>query len=193
MSAAARDTGVTLGIKGMAAVADKKAKLTTCDTEICSNKKPAVLNVVAQAPEKPARATKSTFVPAPLIMGLKYDIEMRPFIEIAIPKTFKWKSISDKLKLKNDALEVVGCHGEKLSAALDDALLELTLTTDIGKLKKRHKLTVITAEMNPVTSGNQSEAYRPHQQDREPQRLRNPGGWSRGRPGAHLPDNQDPP
>jgi len=152
VSAAARDTGVTLGIKGVPAVADK-AKITICHTEICSNKKPADLKVVAQAPEKPARATKSTFVPAPLIMGLKYDIEMRPFIEIAKPKAFKWKSVSDKLKLKNDALEVVGCHGEKLSAALDDALLELTLTTDIGKLKKRHMLTVITAEMNPVTTG----------------------------------------
>lgn len=152
VSAAARDTGVTLAIKGMAAVADK-AKITVCHAEICSNKKPADLKVVAQAPEKPARVTKSTFVPAPLIMGLKYDIEMRPFIEIAKPKAFKWKSVSDKLKLKNDALEVVGCHGEKLSAALDDALLELTLTTDIGKLKKRHKLTVITAEMNPVTTG----------------------------------------
>ena len=152
VSAAVRDTGVTLGIKGMAAVADK-AKITICHTEICSNKKPADLKVVAQAPEKPARVTKSSFVPAPMIMGLKYDIEMRPFIEIAKPKSFKWKSISDKLKLKNDALEVVGCHGEKLSAALDDALLELTLTTDIGKLKKRHTLTVVTAEMNPVTTG----------------------------------------
>jgi hypothetical protein len=151
-SAAARDTSVTLGVKGVAAVADK-AKVTVCHAEICSNKKPADLKVVAQAPEKPARATKSAFVPAPLIMGLKFDIEMRPFIEVAKPKTFKWKSVSDKLKLKNDALEVVGCHGEKLSAALDDALLELTLTTDIGKLKKRHKLTVVKAEMNPVTTG----------------------------------------
>ena len=87
-------------------------------------------------------------------MGLKYDVEMRPYIEIAKPSAVQWKTASDKIKLKDDTKEVVGCHGEKLSAALNDVLLELFLTTDIGKLKKRHKMTVVHVEMDPVTTGD---------------------------------------
>ena len=152
-STAARDAGITVGLKGVADVADQ-VKFTVCHTETCSNKKPADLHLVAQAAEKPARTTKSTFVPAPLIIGQKYDVEMRPFMEIAKPNAFKWKTASNKIVLKNDGTEVVGVHGDKLSAALDDVLLEVFLTTDLGKLKKRHKLTVVAVEMDPITTGD---------------------------------------
>ena len=152
-AAAARDSSVILGLKDVTDIADQ-VKVTVCHTEVCSDKKPADLKLSAQVPEKPARVTKSTFVPAPLIMGKDFDVQMRPFIEIAKPSAFEWKTASDKIKLKDAAKEVLQCHGEKLSAAQDDVLLELFLTTDIGKLKKRHKLTVVTVTMNPVSTGS---------------------------------------
>lgn len=153
VSAAARDTGLKIGIKGVKGEGDH-ARLTVCHTEIVSNRKPADLKIVATVPEKPERKTKSTFFTAPVIMGRKYDVEMRPFIEIANPSAYQWKTASDKIKLKNDTTEIVGCHGEKLSAALNDVSLDLFLTTDIGKLKKRHKMTVVHVEMDPVTTGD---------------------------------------
>jgi hypothetical protein len=152
-SGAARDTGIRIGLKGLVEVADR-VMITVCHTETCSNKKPADLKVVAQVAEKPARTTKSTHVPAPLLIGQKYDVQMRPYIEIAKPSAYQWKTASDKIKLQHDTQEVVDCHGEKLSAAIDDVLLDLFLTTDIGKLKKRHKLTVVTVEMSPITTGD---------------------------------------
>jgi len=153
VSSKARETGVKIGIKGVKGEGDH-VRLTVCHTEIVSNRKPADLKIVASVPEKPERKTKSTYFVAPIIVGLKYDVKVRAHVALATPSAYQWKTASDKIKLKDDTKEVVGCHGEKLSGALNDVLLDLFLTTNLGKLKKRHRLTVVHVEMNPITTGD---------------------------------------
>ncbi len=152
-STKAREAGLKLGIKGVGGEGDH-VRVTVCPTEIVSNRKPADLKIVATAAEKPERKTASAYFVAPIIIGHKYDVAMRPHIGLAKPSAYQWKTASDKITLKDDSKEVVACHGEKTSGALDDVVLELFLTTDLGKLKKRHRLTVVHVEMNPVTTGH---------------------------------------
>ena len=153
VSSKPRETGVKIAIKGVKGEADA-VRLTVCHTEIVSNRKPADLKIVASVPEKPERKTKSTYFVAPILMGLKYDVQMRPYMALGTPSAYQWKTASDKIKLKDDTKEVVVCHGEKLSGALNDVLLDLFLTTNLGKLKKRHRLTVVHVEMNPIGTGD---------------------------------------
>jgi len=153
VSSKPRETGLKIGIKGVKGEGDH-VRLTVCHTEIVSNRKPADLKIVATVPEKPERKTKSAYFVAPIIVGLKYDVQMRPHVALATPSAYQWKTASDKIKLKDDTREVVGCHGEKLSGALNDVLLDLFLTTNLGKLKKRHRLTVVHVEMSPITTGD---------------------------------------
>ncbi|MFN0101276.1 MAG: peptidoglycan-binding protein [Bryobacteraceae bacterium] len=152
-SAAARDTGITAEITGLIGTADN-VRVTVCHTEIVSNRKPADLKIAAQVPEKPERKTKSTFFPAPIIVGNKYKVEMRPFIELAVPSAFDWKTPSDKITVTDNAKEVVKVEGAKVSAALNDVDLSVLLTTNIGKLLKKHKLTMVEVEIDPITSGD---------------------------------------
>jgi hypothetical protein len=152
-SVAARDTGVRLGIQAMTDVGDRVA-ITVCHTEVVSNKEAKDLKVVAQVPEKPARTTKSKFVPAPLIVGKDYDVEMRPHIELAKMSAFQWTTPSASITLTDAAKEVVKVKATALSAKLDDIEMDVLLTTDLGKLKKKHKLTCVHVEINPVLSGD---------------------------------------
>lgn len=79
---------------------------------------------------------------------------MRPYIEVATPSAYQWSTASGNIALSNAGNELVGIEGASLSAALDDVELELLLTTDVGKLKKKHMLTCVTAEINPIISGD---------------------------------------
>jgi hypothetical protein len=49
---------------------------------------------------------------------------------------------------------VVGLTAKKLSGALNDVELQVLLTTDIGKLLKRHRLTSVQVTIDPITSGD---------------------------------------
>jgi hypothetical protein len=153
VSAAARDTGVNIGLDGVAGPADQ-VRITVCHTEIVSNRKPADLKLVARVEEKPERKTKSAFFPAPILVGNKYKVEMRPFIELAVPSAFAWSTPSDKIKITDAAKEVVKVEGAKLSAALNDVDLSVLLTTNLGKLLKKHKMTLVEVEIDPITSGD---------------------------------------
>ncbi|MBI2690107.1 MAG: peptidoglycan-binding protein [Acidobacteria bacterium] len=146
-------SGVRLGLPGVKGAIDR-VNITVCHTEIVSKLKPADVKTVDKVPEKPERKTKSTFLTAPIIMGKDYEVEMQPFIELAVPSAFKWTTPSDKITLTNDTTNMVKVKGAKLSAKLDDVDLDLLLTTDIGKLKKRHHMTVVHVEIDPVTSGD---------------------------------------
>lgn len=152
-SGGVRDTGLTLGLDGGPPDGDH-VKITVCHTEVVSNRKPADLKIAVQVPEKPERKTKSTFFPAPIIMGKDYKVEVRPFIEIAKPSAFAWKTPSDKIVLTDDTKEVLKIKGDKLSAAINDVDLSVLLTTDIGKLLKKHKMTVVTVEIDPIITGD---------------------------------------
>ncbi len=153
-SVAARDTGVRLGIQAVTDVGDRVA-ISVCHTEVVSNKELKDLKLVAQVPEKPARTTKSPkFVPAPLLVGKDFDVEMRPHIEIAKMSAFQWTTPSALVTLTDVAKEVVKVKGKTLSTALDDIDLDVLLTTDVGKLKKKHKFTVVHVEISPITSGD---------------------------------------
>ena len=169
VSAKPRETGVKIGIKGVKGEADA-VRLTVCHTEIVSNRKPTDLKVVASVPEKPERKTKSTYFVAPIIVGLEYPIELRPHIEKAAPSATKWSTTSDKITLKDDAKEVVGLTAKKLSANLNDVPIDVLITTDIGKLKKRHRMTSVQVEMNPVISGDTIK------HDAPLNKIRNPSG-----------------
>jgi len=154
-SAAARDTGVTVGVKGVNGEADH-VRISVCHTEIVSNITDADLKakVVAQVPERPERKTSSTYVVAPIIVGLEYPIELRPYIEKGTPSAWKWSTPSNKIALTDDDKEVVKLKAEKLSGKLNDIPLEVLLTTDIGKLKKKHRMTSVQVEMESVISGD---------------------------------------
>lgn len=169
VSAAARDTTLQIGVAGFVNVADE-VKVTVCHTEAVSNKKPADVKTVAKVPEKPERKTKSTFLPAPIIIGHKYDVEIRPFIELAVPSAFAWSTVSTRIKLTNPATEICGVNGDKISGALNDVELECLLTTNIGKLKKIHKLTVAKVEINPIIQGDNLK------HDDDINTIRNPAG-----------------
>jgi hypothetical protein len=148
-----RATGVRLGIKGLAGDLDY-VKVTVCHTEIVSNRKLSDIKLVASVAEKPARATKSAFIVAPIIVGLEYPVEMRPYIELATPSAYKWVTASDKVNLKDVGKEVVGLTAKKLSGKINDVLLDLFLTTNMGKLKKRHLMTSVHVEIDPISSGD---------------------------------------
>ncbi len=152
-SGGARDTGLTLGLKGVADDGDRVA-VTAVYVEAVSNVETAKLKTVAVVPEKPARASKSKYAPAPIIIGKDYDVEIRPYLEVAVAKTWAWSTTSAHLTLADAAKEVLKVHGKSLSGALNDVEIELMLTLDVGKMKKKHKLTVVHVEIDPVTSGD---------------------------------------
>ena len=152
-SGGARLTGVTLGVQGLDGEADH-VQVTVCPTEIVSNRKPADLKIAAQVPEKPERKTKSIYIVAPIIVGLEYPIELRPYIETAVPSAYSWTTASDKVVFTNANKEVVGLTAKKLSGALNDVELDLLLTTDVGKLLKKHILTSVQVTIDPITSGD---------------------------------------
>jgi hypothetical protein len=160
VSPGARQTGISLVVDGVAGEADH-VKVTVCHTEIVSNRKPADLKIVAQVPEKPERKTNSTYIVAPIIVGLQYPVEMRPYIETAKPSAYQWSTASPKVTLKDVAKEVVGLTAKSLSGALDDVPLEVLLTTDIGKLKKKHLLTCVKVEIDPVSTGDKLKSTDP--------------------------------
>lgn len=152
-STAAISTGVRLGLAKVNGAIDR-VNITVCHTEIVSKLKPSDVKTVDVVPEKPERKTKSTFFAAPIIMGKDYEVEMQPFIETAVASGFKWTTPSDKITLTNDAVKIVKAKGTKLSAKQDDVDVEVLLTTNLGKLKKRHQMTVVHVEIDPVTSGD---------------------------------------
>lgn len=153
-SVSARDTGFRLGIAGVTGSGDRVA-MTVCHTEIVSNREAKDLKLVAQVPEKPARTTKSPkFMVAPLIVGLEYDIELRHHIELATASAFQWTTPSTKINLTDTSNEVVKLKAKTLSGSLNDVEMDVLLTTNIGKLKKKHKLTCVRVEINPVISGD---------------------------------------
>lgn len=152
-SGGARLTGVTLGVQGLDGEADH-VQITVCPTEIVSNRKPGDLKIAAQVPEKPERKTKSTYIVAPIIVGLEYPVELRPYIETAVPSAYNWTTASDKVVFTNATNQVVGLTAKKLSGALNDVELDLLLTTNVGKLLKKHILTCVQVTIDPITSGD---------------------------------------
>jgi hypothetical protein len=160
VSPGARGTGISLTVDGVAGEADH-VKVTVCHTEIVSNRKPGDLKIVAQVPEKPERKTNSAYIVAPIIVGLEYPVEMRPYIETAKPSAYHWSTVSPKVTLKDVDKEVVGLTAKTLSGVLNDVPLEVLLTTDIGKLKKKHLLTCVKVIIDPVSTGDKLKTTDP--------------------------------
>jgi hypothetical protein len=152
-STSARDAGLTLGLKGIEKQGDRIA-VTAVYIEAVSNVETAKLKTVAVVPEKPARPSKSIYAEAPIIIGLKYDVEIRPYLEGAVASAWSWSTSSGHLTLADNAKEVIKVHGQSLSGALNDCEIELLLTMDVGRMKKKHRLTVLHVEINPVISGD---------------------------------------
>jgi len=153
-SAAPRDTGYRLGIKDVVEQGDR-VNISVLHTEIVSNVEQKDFKRVAIVPEKKPRATKSKFVVAPLIVGLKYEVEMRPHVELATKLLkFRWFSESDKIKLKDRTKEVVKLTGASISSAENDVEMDVIITTDLGRLKRFHRLTVLKVEIDPIIHGD---------------------------------------
>lgn len=152
-SQAPRDTGLILGLKGVEKEGDHVA-VTAVYIEAVSNVERSKLKTVAIVPEKPARSSKSIFVPAPIIIGLKYDVAIRSYIEGGVAKTWKWSTTSGAVSLTDDDKEILTVHGGALSGAANDCELELLLTMDVGRMKKKHRLTVVNVTIDPVISGD---------------------------------------
>lgn len=156
-SGAVRDTGFQLGIDGLEDDGDRVA-MTVVYAEIVSNVKAADLKAVAIVPEKPARTTRSDYTPPPLIVGKDYKVQLRPFVEHAVPSAWRWSSASTKVSLTDAAKEVLKLKATALSGAKADIEIAVIVTTDGGKFKKRHKLTAVKVEMNSVIFGDRLKA-----------------------------------
>lgn len=160
VSAKVRDTGFQLGIEGMQEDADRVA-ITVVHVEIVSDVEPKDLNLVARVPESPERKTKSKFFPAPIIVGVNYDVRLRPHTEMPAPDgVFKplkhlWFTASPAatIALTDTAKEVVKLKAKKNSGFLNDVTIELIIDSEIGKFRKTHKLTAVTVAIDPVISG----------------------------------------
>ncbi len=156
-----RDSGFQLGIEGFQEDADRVA-ITVVHAEIVSDVEPKDLNLVARVPEKPERKTKSKFFPAPIIVGVNYDVRLRPHLEIAQPEggfkavQFKWSTPAPaaQMTLADTDKGVVKLKAKKISAALNDITIDLVVDSDVGKFKKSHKLTSVIVEIDPVISGD---------------------------------------
>jgi hypothetical protein len=151
-SAAARDVRLQLGLDTVDDDGDR-VTATAVYIETVSNVEKKNLKLVDFVPEKPERKPKSKFMPAPLIVGLNYDVEMRPHVELGKPKTYKWSTTSAKVALTDTDKEVLKLKGGSLSSKESDVELQLMLTMDVGKMKKLHKLSVVQVEINPVITG----------------------------------------
>ncbi|WP_437498399.1 type VI secretion system tip protein TssI/VgrG [Sorangium sp. So ce1099] len=149
-SAAARDVQYTLGIDKVEPKEGDKVSITSVYIEVVSDVETAKLGTVAIVPEKPPRASKSKFAPAPLIIGKDYDVAIRPYVELGKVSAWSWSSAAAQVTLTDSSKEVLKIKGKSLSAALNDVEIELLVTMDVGSMKKRHKLTVVHVEIDPV-------------------------------------------
>jgi len=154
-SSAARDNSYQLGIEGLDGDGDR-VSITVVHSEIVSNRKPADVHTVAIVPEKPARVTQSPFFAAPLIVGKDYPIEVRPFVKLAeLVKlsAFKWtRQGGAALTLTDDGKEVLKVKATALSTKLNDTMLQVLLTTDLGQFLYRHRFTVVNVTIDPVAT-----------------------------------------
>jgi hypothetical protein len=152
-SSAPRDNSYQLGIDGLDGDGDR-VSVTVVHSEIVSNRKPADVHTVAIVPEKPARVTRSSFFAAPLIVGLNFPIEVRPFVQLAVPSAFAWtRQNGAALTLTDVDKEVLKIKATALSTKLDDTMLQVLLTTNLGKFLYRHRFTVVQVTLDPVASG----------------------------------------
>ncbi len=160
LSTKGHDTGFQLGIEGIQEDADRVA-ITVVHVEIVSDVEPKDLNLVARVPESPERKTKSKFFPAPIIVGVDYNIRLRPHTEIPAPDgvfdplkhTWSTASPAATLTLTDTSKPVVKLKAKKNSATLNDLTIDLIVDSEIGKFKKSHKLTAVTVVIDPVISG----------------------------------------
>ncbi|MFN0105580.1 MAG: peptidoglycan-binding protein, partial [Bryobacteraceae bacterium] len=157
VSAAVRDAGFQLGIEGFDEDADA-VSITVVHAEIVSDVEPKDLKLVERVAEQPERKTKSKFFPAPIIVGVNYDVRLRPFTEMPAPAKatgFLWSTPSPAttITLADTAKEVVKLKTIKDSVTLDDLTVEVVIDSDIGKFKKLHKLTSVTVVIDPVITG----------------------------------------
>jgi Putative peptidoglycan binding domain len=151
-SAAPRDNSYQLGIEGLDGDGDR-VSITVVHSEIVSNRKLADLHLVARVDEKPARVSQSPFLPAPLIVGKDYPIEVRPFVQLAKPSAFAWTRLGGAaLTLTDDGKEVLKVKATALSTKQDDTMLQVSLTTDLGQFLYRHRFTVVNVTIDPVAT-----------------------------------------
>jgi hypothetical protein len=157
VSGALRDAGFQLGVEGFDEDADA-VSITVVYAEIVSDVEPKDLKLADRVPEKPERKSKSKFFPAPLIVGVNYDIRLRPFTELPAPAKatgFLWSTTAPaaKVTLTDTAKEVLKLKTLQNSAAMDDLTIDLVIDSDIGKFKKSHRMTSVTVFIDPVISG----------------------------------------
>ena len=160
ISTKSRDTGFQLGIEGIQEDADRVA-ITVVHVEIVSDVEPKDVNLVARVPESPERKTKSKFFPAPLIVGVNYNVRLRPHTEMPAPDgvfdplKHLWFTTSPAatIELKDTTKEVLKLKAKKNSASLNDVTVDVIIDSEIGKFRKSHKLTAVTVVIDPVISG----------------------------------------
>jgi hypothetical protein len=154
-SAKARDNFYQLGIDGLEGDGDR-VSITVVYSEIISNKKKADAHTVAVVPEKPARTSRATlFFPAPLIVGRNFPVELLPFILLAVPTAFQWtRQEGAPLTLTDATKQVLKMTATGLSTKLDDTLVQVLVTSDLGQFLRRHRLTVVHVTIDPVANGD---------------------------------------
>jgi putative peptidoglycan binding protein len=149
-----RDNSYQLGIDGLDGDGDR-VSVTVVHSEIVSDRTLANVHAIARVPEKPARTTRSTFLPAPLIVGLKFPVELRAFMLKASPQAFQWTIQGAAAATLTDTTKVVvKMSATSLSAKQDDTMLQARLTTDVGQFLRRHRITVVHVTLDSVANGD---------------------------------------
>lgn len=149
----AGESGYRLGLAGVTDEGDI-VKVRCVEAEMVSNVEEKDLHLVARVPEKPERKSKSKFMPAPKIIGVKYKIELRTHLDKLKATAHKWSTKAGNITLDDDTKEVVKLEATGNSSTEDDIVLENLVTTEDGKLKLVQKMTAVTVEMNSVISGD---------------------------------------
>ena len=161
-SAKARDNTYQLGIDGLEGDGDR-VSVTVVYSEIISNKKKADVHTVAIVPEKPERISRATlFFPAPLIVGKNFPVELRPFVLLAVPTAFQWtRQEGATLTLTDANKQVLKMTATGLSTKLDDTLVQVLVTSDLGQFLRRHRLTSVEVTIDPVSANHPFTAASP--------------------------------
>ena len=149
----AGESGYRLGLVGVTDEGDV-VKVRCVEGEMVSNVEEKDLHLVARVPEKPERKSKSKFMPAPKIIGVKYKVELRTHLDKLNVTAHKWSSAAGNVTLTDDTKEVLKLEATGDSGKEDDILIEDLVTTDQGKLKLVQTMTAVTIELHPVKSGD---------------------------------------
>ena len=90
-----------------------------------------------------------------MIVGKNFPVELRPFVLLAVPTAFQWtRQEGAALTLTDANKQVLKMTATALSTKLDDTLVQVLVTSDLGQFLRRHRLTAVQITIDSVANGD---------------------------------------